>query len=82
MSHKLATDFMRKVYEKIAHGEPDHRKWLEDMCNQLVPDLVNIMAQSDIRQLNSHYVDTDKQDDVRLVCYNVVDVDNLDDYPE
>lgn len=40
-NHQSASDFMDFVYQRIAHGDAEHMRWLKEECEKLVPHLVN-----------------------------------------
>lgn len=39
-----AEEFMNLVYTNIAHGDAEHRKWLEDKCKELIPKLEELIT--------------------------------------
>ena len=40
---RRAREFMREVYDRIAHGDQDHRQWLIDRCCEFEEPLERIM---------------------------------------
>lgn len=40
----MADEFMKLVYDTIAHGDEQHRAWLKAKCEELVPKLESEMT--------------------------------------